>query len=198
VKQSGIVLSIVTAAVVGSFGLWSWVVQPTIAEWREATEHEDTLKDKLQRYQALVNKAPELRAERAKIAGNMNAVPSDEPTSAGDAQNAAGDAIAGFLSHLKSLTDAAGFQASNLHYVRAEPFDAYSELRFEMKAKAPLAKIHDFLVKMTASDYYLRVQSLAITPQSGNEVEADMSLVALANADAVEAPETPKRGGRPK
>lgn len=191
-KQSEKVLAGLTAGIIASVGLWSWVVQPTIERWRAATEREESLQEKLGRWHTLVQRSPEIRGERQAVDIALTP-PADETA---DPTNGGGDAIAGFLSHLASLTDAAGFKPSTLRYVRAEGFEPYAELRFELKAKAPLARIHDFLVKMTASDWYLRAQSLSITPQSNGEVEADMSLVALAKADSVETVEVKKPGAR--
>lgn len=196
-KQSEKVLAGITVAIVSSVGLWSYVAQPTIDRWRAASEREETLKDKLGRWQALVNRGDELRVERKAIDDALRP-PLDELGASNVGAGASGDAIAGFLSHLTSLTAAAGINPSTLRYVRSDPFDAFAELRFELKARAPLKQVHDFLVRMAASDWFLRVQSLSIVPRESGDVEADMSLVALASADALGEQEHADRSRRGK
>jgi hypothetical protein len=96
---------------------------------------------------------------------------------------AGGSPIPSFLDHVQSLSDAAGFKPMSLRYVRQDKYEAYSELRFELKARAPLSQLQDFLVKMTASVYYLRVHAITLNPRDDGTVEAEFSLVGLATKE---------------
>jgi hypothetical protein len=183
-KQSEKVLAAVTGVVVSTVVVWSFVVQPTIRSWRDVAEKDDTVRDKLARWKELLGRESRLRADRDAIEVALT-----PPDDGGAGSSAPGAAEAGFLEHLRGLTDAAGLKPKDLSYVQTHAFDAYAELRFALKARAPLKPIQDFLVRMAASPWYLRVESLTISPRDGGEVEADMSLIALANKDALEPEE---------
>jgi len=148
---------------------WTYFVKPTIDRWREANDHTASLEDQLEKAESLVNRRTSIEAERAAIERRLEP---DDPTGAGSA-------IPAFLEHVQSLSEAAGFHPATLRYVRSDKYDAYAELRFELKARAPLKQLQDFLVRMAASTWYLRVQALSLNPREDGTIEAEFSLVGL-------------------
>lgn len=178
-----------TGFVVVSALAWTLVARPTIERYRDARDRVEQLHVDLEKANALVKRKSELLGERAAI---------DRALSQDDALNGVaiqkGAALDAFLEHIRSLTKAAGFEAKELKYVRAEVLDSYAELRFELRARAPLKQIQDFLVRMASSDWYLRAQALQVQPREDGTIEVDFSLVGLASQDALEDADFP--GGR--
>src|SRR5262249_33567795 len=132
----------------------------------------------IERANALINKKSDLQSQRNRI---------DHVLSNGELFMTPTIAIAIFDEHLRDLLASAGLALTEIRTVRTDPYDAYAELHFELRAKARISQIKDFMVRMTASDWYLRVQAIQITPQHDNQtVEVTMSLAGLATQDALE------------
>ncbi|MEZ0228138.1 MAG: hypothetical protein ACAI25_05900 [Planctomycetota bacterium] len=183
------------AVVVCALG-WTFVVRPTMERWSLAKGKRDTLLEQVDKAKALLKREGELKAERQRIDRVLGA--DAVPVSVGLTPQS-GTAVFAFLERLHDLTKSAGFAPRELKFVRAEALDAYAELRFELKARAPIQKVVDFLVRMTASESYLRVHAIQMQPKEGGEVEADLSLVGLVSQDALDESERPKepKGRRP-
>lgn len=183
---------VVVTAVLG----WTFVVRPTMDRWTAARDKRDALHDQVDKAKALVKRKDELTAERQRIDRVLGA--DAVPVVPGFGAQG-GTAVFAFLEHLHHLTKSAGFAPRDLKFVRAEALDAYAELRFELRARAPLKQIVDFLVRMTASESYLRVHAMQLAPKEGGEVEADLSLVGLVSQDALDESELPKgKNGKPR
>ncbi len=165
--------------VAGALG-WTFVLKPTIESYRDARDKVAQLEDQIERANALIKRKGELQAERNRI----------EHLLAGDEifPQSPSVIITMFDEHIKDLlASAGGLALSEIRTVRTDPYDAYAELHYELRTKAPIRQIKDFLVKMTASDWYLRVQAIQIQPQHDNQtIEVTMSLVGLATQDALE------------
>ncbi len=190
-----IAMASVTGAIVVSALGWTMVVRPTIEGWREAHERADTAQDQLDKAHALLKRKGELRAERDAIEHSI------QPTDAPPGREEAWDADAAFLEHLRDLVAAAGISKESiqdLRSVRAEPYDAYAEIHYELRVHASLKEIEQFLVRMTASEWYLRVQGIQIQPRTDNTVECDMSLVGLASQDVLEDSERDPKNNKGK
>jgi Tfp pilus assembly protein PilO len=180
--------------VAGALG-WTFVLRPTIESYREARDKVTQLQDQIERAKALIKRKPELQSERNRI----------EHSLAGDELVLSPTiAVTMFDEHLRVLLEQAGLALSEIRTVRTDPYDAYAELHIELRAKAPLRQIKDFMVRMTASEWYLRVQAIQITPQHDNQtVEVTMSLLGLATQDALEEDQRKEAAkeaakGRPK
>jgi Tfp pilus assembly protein PilO len=170
VKKSEQVLALASSGIIAVAIGWAYALKPTIDRWREASDKVATLEDTLTKEVALVARRSAIEADRAAIEKAL-----EDP--------AGGSPIPSFLDHVQSLSDAAGFKPMSLRYVRQDKYEAYSELRFELKARAPLSQLQDFLVKMTASVYYLRVHAITLNPRDDGTVEAEFSLVGLATKE---------------
>jgi hypothetical protein len=197
VNTREIAIASVTGAVVVSALGWTLVIRPTIEGWRESHERAATAQDQLDKANSLIKRKGELRAERDTI---ERAIQPTEPP-AGQAPLELWDADAAFLEHLRDLTSAAGIPndaIQDLRSVRAEPYDAYAEIHYELRAHATLKQIEEFLVRMTASEWYLRVSGIQIQPRTDSTVEVDMSLVGLASQDVLEDSEKDTSKGKGK
>ncbi len=184
-NQREMVMAAATGAIVVTALGWTFVVRPTIERWTTARDRVETLREQAAKAASLVARKGELESEQARIRHVLGA---DAATSDLNFRNSAHDA---FLEHLDELTKAAGFSAADLKYVRTEALESYAELRFELRARAPLKQIVDFLVRMTAGESYLRVQAITIQPKDGGQVEADLSLVGLVSQDVLDESELP-------
>jgi len=188
VNQREMVMAAATGAIVVTALGWTFVVRPTIDRWTTARDRVETLREQASKAKTLLGRKAELETERARISHVLGA---DAVLTAADFSNPRNSAHEAFLDHLDELTKASGFSAADLKYVRTEAYDAYAELRFELRARAPLGKITDFLVRMTAGEAYLRVQAITIQPKDGGQVEADLSLVGLVSQDVLDESELP-------
>lgn len=182
-----------TGAIVACAFGWTFVIRPTMDRWTSARDHRDALLDQASKAKELVERKNQIESDRRVISERLG-VEGDSlfPTR--------GVAIADFVDHLNNLSKAAGFTPRDLKFVRAEQLDAYAEFRFDLRARAPLRQLVDFLVRMRASERYLRVQAMQIQPKEGGEVEADLSLVALVSQDVLDDSERVNinKGTRPK
>lgn len=183
-KNSERLLAAAAMAVVGVAGGWTYGVRPLVERWNTARERVATLQTGLDAARTLVGRKQQVESDRAAVLTALT------PPEALDDEGR-GAAIPGFLEHLRRLTSDAGFQPGSLRYVRSDAFESYAELRFELRARAPLRQLQTFLVKMAASEWYLRVHALALQPRDDGTVEADVSLVGLATQDALEVEDKP-------
>jgi len=188
VNQRETALAATTGAILASVLGYTVVVKPTYERWSNARARVEQLQSDLEKANALVKRKNELTDEREKIETLI------APTDAGKPL-VGPDAIALFLDHLDSLQAAAqlGQYVSNIQYVHTEIYDAFAELQFEMRARAPLKLIQDFLVRMRTGPSYLRAQAVRIQPRDDGTVEADISLIGLTTWDALDPDKRPKK-----
>ena len=182
------VLALVAGAVVIVAIGWTYLLRPTVERWNEARERVSRLQDQLDQAETLVARRNALEAEKSAIERALT--PPD---------NGSGAASVAFYERLRILTEASGFKPVSLRHLRTDAFDAYAELRFELKVRAPLRQLEDFLVRMAASEWYLRAHAISLAPRDDGQVEADLSLVGLATQDALDPEDRPgSKGGKPK
>lgn len=186
----------VTAAVVGAGLLWVLGLEPAWAAWAREGDRLTSLQELVRRERELQAELKGLREQRQVLA---------ERLSPGHAEGA----IAGFAAFVRGLSRGAGFEPASLRFVRAqalvEPGEAapasrsaaaaaaatprgspFAELRFELRARTSLKALHEFLLKLAASERPVRVVALGISPRSdGPDLDVDMSLIALAPREAL-------------
>lgn len=184
----------VTAAVVGAGLLWVLGLEPAWAAWTREGDRLTSLQELVRRERELQAELKGLREQRQVLA---------ERLSPGHAEGA----IAGFAAFVRGLSRGAGFEPASLRFVRAqalvEPGEAapasrsaaaaaaprgspFAELRFELRARTSLKALHEFLLKLAASERPVRVVTLGISPRSdGPDLDVDMSLLALAPREAL-------------
>jgi len=194
VNTREMVMAGATGIIVASALGWTFVIRPTIDSWREANDRIATLQEQKEKAIALIKRKGDLQAERNKIDSALST--SDDYALVPRAPGETWDANAVFLEHLRDLLGSANLPPPDLRSVRADPYDAYAELHYELRTRAHLRELKDFLVKMTASEAYIRVQAFQIQPQLDGRIEVSMSLVGLANQDALEEDQIPKTPGR--
>jgi hypothetical protein len=188
-KQSEKTLAVATATVLVLALGWLYVVQPLVKRWTDARDRVETLERSLEKSKALVDRRDAVEAERAAI---DRALAPASPTDELERAFLGSSVIPTFLEHIRSLSTAAGFPQGQTRIV-AKPsvYEAYAELKFELKVRAPLKQIQDFLVRMAASEWYLRVQSLSVHPREDGTIEADITLLGLSTQDALEPEDRP-------
>ncbi len=188
-NQRETALAATTGAILASVLGYTLIVKPTYERWENAHSRVDQLASDLEKANALVKRKTELTDERDKIETTI------APTDQFGNPLKGPDAVAVFLDHLDSLQAASQLSqyVSNIQYVHTEIFDAYAELQFEMRARAPLKLIQDFLVRMRTGPSYLRAQAVRIQPRDDGTVEADISLVGLTTWDALDSDKRPKK-----
>src|SRR5437764_660237 len=111
--------------VVSALG-WTFVVHPIIDRWTAAHDRVETLRDQAKKAKDLVDRKPELEAEKTRIDHLVGA--SSEPL----VEHPRDLAYQSFLEHLDQLSKEAGFSAADLKHVRIEAVEAYAELKFEL------------------------------------------------------------------
>lgn len=180
-------LAIATAVIVGGGLLITQVLEPAVKSWRDLQAQAGVLEDAVQRDRELSAKLPKLVKQRKALSDSLR-----PPQGTG--------LIPWFIRHVRSTTEKSGFSPASLRFVSTRPLEErqakgrareaakgpFAELRFELKATTSLQKLQDFLVRLADSKRHVRVVSLALTPpKRGLQLEANMSLVALAPIDAL-------------
>ncbi len=96
------------------------------------------------------------------------------------------------IAHLRDVAGDASFSASSLRFLRTEPLGegTFAELRFEVRGRSSAKELQAFLIGLAASNRHVRVVALGVTPRrSGDSLDIDMTLAALASSDALETAE---------
>lgn len=167
----------VTGAVVGVFGLVTWVIEPTVTKWRDLSEREDVLEQAVERDRAARARLPELVAARRALDATLE--PDD-----------GSGVVPWFIAHVRDKSQAAGIEPEGLRFAGAKPTlgadgkptgGPFAELRFELTVRAPAQRLLSFLGQLAASPRPVRVSSLQLTPEkSGGKLECSLTLMALA------------------
>lgn len=184
-------IAVATAAVLTVGGVYGLLLEPAWARWQAADEQALVLEQGVLRERAQADAIDALRQARADLDRQLRPV-----AQSGDLEHGI---VPAFLAHIGSLTRGAGFEPSTFRFLGAQPLlqgdarrsrDAvpvFAELTFELKARTTVVRLTDFLVKLAASDRPVRVASLGIAPRtSGQEVDVDLNLVALAPTDVLD------------
>ena len=187
-------LATVTAALVLGGGLWVLGIEPAYARWTELGARLAEAERKLEAERSTGERAGALARTRKEL--EVTLWPADETP-----------LEPWFIDHVRELSRAAGLEPDSLRAVGAraldppggssarrgsagrgeEPASAYAELRFELRFTSSMRELTEFLARLAASDRHVRVSSLALTPgrKGGDDLQANLSLVALVPANAV-------------
>lgn len=177
-------LAITTGAVVGLALIWTQGLDPAWSRWQELDEQINVLEQAVQRDEELVGQLAKIRTDRFALEQSIQPL------------DGAG-LIPSFIAHVRQLSHEAGFEPSSLRYVSARPLDEeqkgtgsspFAELRFELRAKTEAKKLEEFHLLLVASPRHVRVVSLTLSPQKGNELDCSLSLATLAPSDVLEQP----------
>jgi hypothetical protein len=169
-------MAIVTGVIVVAGLLWSQAIEPTYVSWSEQAEHLSNLEQLASRDREASAKLRALGAERRELDDGL--------------KPPAGQALVPwFIAHLRDVASDASFKASSLRYLRTEPIgkETFAEVRFELRARSSSKELQAFLVRLAASPRHVRVVALGVSPRkSGDSLDIDMTVAALASPDALD------------
>jgi hypothetical protein len=168
-------LAIATAIFLIGGGLWTQIVEPAYVTLSKQGDDLYGLERMVQSDREASAKLREVGAARRELAASL--------------QPPEGQALVPwFIAHLRDVASDASFAASSLRFLRTESIGegTFAELRFELRARCSSTELQAFLVRLAASNRHVRVVALGVTPRkSGDSLDIDMTLAALASPDAL-------------
>lgn len=172
-------LALVTGAILIGGALWTQVVEPAYVALTKQGDDLYGLERMVESDREASSKLRELGAARRELEASMRP-PEGQAL------------VPWFIAHLRDVANEASFSASSLRFLRTESIGegTFAELRFELRARCSSTELQAFLIRLSASTRHVRVVALGITPRkSGDSLDIDMTLAALAAPDALGAGE---------